>query len=639
MMRIAVIARRPNDFTEALSRVPSVQAALIAPGELLSHNLDDYDSILILGGTEEQPLTFPAFERMRIEEQINAGKRVFCEYCASISSVYFLGPASTRFLRLVHTGRGLPVPGVGRGAMLEDQCNTYLPPFLASGAARPMLLYKQAVRDHRRARLGKKDFADKSRWAMWFERDNLLLCMFRICNFNRARMAPIGQWRSLVSSILAWVCKTDASPAVGGLPWPYRPAGWKEDEAFEAQARERAERAVRWFENAGMLVREGVRGVEEGLSTEVLPDGEHRRLRTVRTDCTGEASMMYLMHFLLTGDRESLARSDNLLDFCFTAMQVKEGPHRGMLRWTETAWETCYQDDAARVLLPALLRALYTGDGSRLGECVDALRYLVSTTGTDGTRVMRTDNALLGPDGMEKLRSVPGNLPSAHYNAFYAGALLLCHKLTGIEEFMEVGLRCLGTIMAAYPDTAREQSETEELCRLVMPLAFAYWVTGGEEQRGWLYRVAEDLQRFRHPSGGYLEWDTGYRAACSHTKGGESSLLGRNGDPVVDMLYSLNWLPVGFMQAWFVTSDDLYLDLWTDIVRFFSSVQIESADARIHGAWTRGFDVELMEVYGSPNDVGWGPWAVESGWTVAEIASGMMMGMMRDRLSPCYNSR
>ncbi|WP_281287195.1 hypothetical protein [Paenibacillus hemerocallicola] len=39
-----------------------------------------------------------------------------------------------------------------------------------------------------------------------------------------------------------------------------------------------------------------------------------------------------------------------------------------------------------------------------------------------------------------------------------------------------------------------------------------------------------------------------------------------------------------------------------------------------------------MKVFGSPADMGWGPWAIESGWTVAEIAAGLMAGLMTDRL-------
>jgi len=66
--------------------------------------------------------------------------------------------------------------------------------------------------------------------------------------------------------------------------------------------------------------------------------------------------------------------------------------------------------------------------------------------------------------------------------------------------------------MDAYPNTRREHSETQEMCRLILPLAWLYWVTNDDEHKEWLYRVTKDLQRVRHSSGAYLEWDTGYQA-------------------------------------------------------------------------------------------------------------------------------
>ena len=53
-------------------------------------------------------------------------------------------------------------------------------------------------------------------------------------------------------------------------------------------------------------------------------------------------------------------------------------------------------------------------------------------------------------------------------------------------------------------------------------------------------------------------------------------------------------------------------------------------------AWARGYDVDKMEVFGLPNDVGWGPWAIESGWTVAEITAGLYAGILKDELKEYY---
>ena len=79
--------------------------------------------------------------------------------------------------------------------------------------------------------------------------------------------------------------------------------------------------------------------------------------------------------------------------------------------------------------------------------------------------------------------------------------------------------------MAAYPDTELEHSETQEKCRLVFPLAALYDATGEEKHRQMLYRVVSDLEKVKHPSGGYYEWDTHYKARYSRVSTTECSLL------------------------------------------------------------------------------------------------------------------
>ena len=140
-----------------------------------------------------------------------------------------------------------------------------------------------------------------------------------------------------------------------------------------------------------------------------------------------------------------------------------------------------------------------------------------------------------------------------------------------------------------------------------------------------LHRVTDDLVKHRHPSGGYCEWDTGYKAACARGSEGECSLLAENGDPVADLLYSVNWLPVGFAYAYRVTRERRYYDLWRDIAAFFIRTQATSDDPAADGLWHRAFDMELGEVYGCPNDVGWAAKCSETGWTEAEILMGLML--------------
>jgi hypothetical protein len=103
----------------------------------------------------------------------------------------------------------------------------------------------------------------------------------------------------------------------------------------------------------------------------------------------------------------------------------------------------------------------------------------------------------------------------------------------------------------------------------------------------------------------------------------ECALLAQNGDPVADLLYSNNWLPLGFAYAYYATKDERYFKLWCGIASFMLSCQIHSEDRNLNGAWTRAFDMDANESHGVPHDIGWAPCCIESGWTVAEIVMGL----------------
>jgi hypothetical protein len=202
---------------------------------------------------------------------------------------------------------------------------------------------------------------------------------------------------------------------------------------------------------------------------------------------------------------------------------------------------------------------------------------------------------------------------------------------------MRYGRLGIETVMDRYPDIARAGTETANVCLLVLPVAILYWITKQEKHKKWLYTVTGDLQRFRHEKGGYIEWDTGYAGSSSGVKDGESAVFSQNGDPVVDMLYSVNWLLQGFIVAYYATGDEYFKKLWENLADFFVSTQVRSGNQMIDGTWPRSIDVENMEVYGVPNDIGWAPWSVETGWTMSVVAAGIMMGLLEKELQGAFS--
>ncbi|MGZ9585908.1 hypothetical protein [Paenibacillus marinisediminis] len=633
--KVAVITEESSDLLEHMLQLDP-HLTIISRSQLLHTDLELFDAIAIIGGTSNQPILFSSQERICIEAQINKGKRVFAEYVASIGHVYFEPPVSTRFDRLVYCSDSNAIEGLSVGMLIDDQCGMRLKPHeIACVHTAPILQYT-AINGHDQIVVQDEIYKSISDRALWFDQpDNLLICSFRMANFVKSRFSPNAGIKQVVSFIVSWLMdekvEVDVTPA-------YTTGKWDDERQLQQQVQQSVHLAMEWFDRSGTLYDEGKTGVLEGFGTEIYPDGKQKVSTMRRVDCIGEVSMPYFLNYLWAEDNRGLTVSNQLQQCIFDSFFSREADELyGMVRWTEEAWGICYQDDVARAVMPQLLKCLYTGTDNHLDDITAALQFLVRTTGTDGTRVFRTDNINLTAEKLQKLRDEPGNLPSAHYNGYYYAALLLAYKLTGKEEFLTTAIKGLDAILSVYPETIREQSETQEYCRLILPLSWLFWVTDKPEHKQWLYRVTKDLQKFKHVSGAYIEWDEGYKAAMRQEKGqGESSLLVENGNPIVDLLYSNNWLPVAFIQAHFVTKDDYFWQLWEETAKFMITAQLYSDDPVLHGAWARGFDVRLGEVFGSPADQGWGPWAIESGWTVAEITSGLLMGLLKDKLIRFY---
>lgn len=620
LRKCLVIADEASDFTSVLESC-GTKVDRIPFEKAYAADLADYDVYCVLAGGK---VLDPRL-RVRLEEENAKGKRIFTEALNSWGGIYSADPADTARRRLVvvqpESEEG--IPGLSTGDLLEDQSNSMMQPWYTVPGLKPLLVYRDHIIAHRHWNASREEIVRNSGLGLWTIGGTVMMCSFEMHNFNRARFAPRKAWEKLIRFIARWI--TGAYPAYMPMPVVRHGTGadLSDDAVFDQVRREAVERGIRWL--GQYLVDDGRGGIREGLKHNIDPDGRQLTADCVRTDCSGEAAGAFRFYGMLREDADSMRIAENLDDFVLGPMLVKGGPFDGMLRWTDTAWQVCYQDDAARALLPILYDCRFFGNTERFSEVCRALGFLVRTTAKDGCRVPRTDAPNLTEEGLSALAEAEHGLASAHYNAYYHAALLFAYLVGGNSVYLETARRGLETIMALYPDTKREQSETEEMCRLILPLAALYDATREQKHLSMLNRVTEDLMKHRHPSGGYCEWDTGYKASCSRESRGECSLLTENGDPVADLLYSTNWLPVGFAVAYHVTGDKKYYGLWRDTAAFCLNAQIRSDNPATDGSWCRAFDMELGEVYGCPHDVGWAPCCSESGWTDAEILMGLMM--------------
>lgn len=628
MNRILLISSPDNDLAKLILKTAK-DTVLLSP-DAKAIPKEHFDALCILGGDRDNALRLHPYLRLAADQFRAEGKPVFCEFVVSVGQSYSDAPREMTHHRMVYEDGILPQNRLQSGDVLDGHYNSCLAYHFVPKSAKRVLNYYDYVCAHDHVLLTDEQ-KQTGLPALWFHDDNTLVCGFRLCNFRRARLAPRENWEALIQAIIYFLLGESASVRFESPVCSYQTKIVKN----AADADEAVQKGLAWFHGADMLCENGEMGIYEGFSHFVrAQDGKQLRAEMIRTDCTAESGGAFLLDYMIRKTPASLALFEKTDRFCFDLMQVKDGPHRGMLRWTESAWEVCYQDDVARAILPTLLYQNFGGNAPHFGEAIDALSYMLKTTGEDGLRVFRTDIYKLSDAEYERLKKPGVGVASAHYNAYYHAALLLAYRAGAPAQFLEVALKGLSSIMAHYPNTRRETSETEEYCRLIFPLAALYEATREPLHYQWLCRVTEDLAAFRHPSGGYAEWDTDYRAACARNHTGECALLAENGDPVADLLYSNNWLPLGFSYAYLVTGEKRFHDLWAGIASFLVSCQIHSDDPKLDGAWTRAFDMNRRETYGVPHDVGWAPCCIETGWTMGEILMGLQFMHIAEKQAP-----
>lgn len=624
MNRILVVTNGDSDFLQLLQRNCNVTVRTF---DNAVTGADDFDALCMLAGNEEGLRNPPAPLHTLMDKMRAENKPVFCEFIGPIGGIRLRGTLDTARQRMVYRSNRFSADGLTDGDLLDGQSNECIKYAPLGEEQTPVLTYQEYVCAHANTEISEEKHREGA-WALWWRDKTTLVSSIRMCNFRRARLTPSAKWQALLSSIVCFLAGEKIEPVFETPVCSHQPTAV----TGTADTQKAIALGLDWIRNADILKNGGASGAYEGFTNQInARTGEHVKNKTIRTDCTCEIGGALLFDWFLTGNLQSKNYADSLFKFAFDWLQVKEGAHRGMFRWSEDAWETCYQDDVARAILPLLLAQHFDGSVPYLEEIKATLDYLLIATAEDGIRPPVSDMDTTTEEWLAWVKVAGNNSPCAHFNAYYHAALLLAYRACGKADYLDYAEKGLATIMAAYPDTRRETSETEELCRLVFPLAVLYGETRKKEHYDWLCRVVDDLETHRHTTGGYAEWDTGYKAFCSRNHKGECALLANNGDPIADLLYSNNWLPLGFSYAYLVTGEKRFYELWASVSSFLLLAQIHSEDKRLDGAWARAFELENKENCGIPYDIGWGPYCIESGWTVGEIIMGLQFMQLAEK--------
>lgn len=504
----------------------------------------------------------------------------------------------------------------------------------------------------------------------------VLVATTKLSHFVTGRYAPQDAWQALWAGVLAWLCPDAERPALVWTP-SVRPR-YGRGEPLPAEAELQAiRRGTEWFRRSKLLlhptrleavrqaagaegllptpppdapVGDGTLGILEAPLSIVLADGSQMQSVAQRGDCHGESAMA-----LAFGARLGMGASNgeiarNLLDYYLFASDARKKERGdpthgayGLVAWgiTSPAWYVAnYGDDNARLLLGVAATAALLAE-HRWDEAMTlCLLANLRTTGLQGFRDDRIDLTALSSQGWQAFFRRNLISYSPHMEAYLWACFLWAYEQTGYALFYERAENALRLTMAQYPNGWRwTNGLAQEKARILLALAWLVRVKDTPEHRAWLRTAVDGLVALQEPCGAIRE-ELGlpgkgmFPPPTSNDQygGNEASLIQQNGNPVSDLLYTVNFAFLGLHEAAAV-GDATAQRAEQKLAEFLCRIQIRSeAQPALDGGWFRAFDFKRWEAWASNADAGWGAWAIESGWTQGWIVSVLSLRQMHTSL-------
>ena len=633
-LRLVAVCRPDNDLYRALAGLGSACArhddlagavAAAPPGGAVLCLADDY------------PTSGPSLDQRLLEQAAVRGLRLYVEYPASLPGLPLGLPRPTGLERLVVSSDFFE-PALATHQILAQHGCWLRPAQIATAH-----LVAARVAGYRRAIYG----LPEETFPILFELpgNEVLVALSKLSGFVTGRYAPAADWQAAWRQILRWLLRSEAVPSLAFRTTVAVQAG--PDDALPEGAESAAfARSVRWFREEVLYSVDWKKGVIEGFESAIDHQGRQARRVGRRADCTAEAALVLACDFALTGSPDSRRLTGLMLDYVWSSPDYLQAdptsPAYGLVNWYERG-PVFYGDDNARVILATLAAGRLLGDERWDEHVLRCILANLRTTGRLGFRRNRVDLDELGHDSRawqffrdEELVSY-----SPHYQAYLWATFLWAYALTGYEGFLQPARDAIGMTMQAYPKWQWTNGFTQELARMLLPLAFLVRVDDSPEHRGWLSRVAMDLLANAQPCGAIREEmgrlaDGRYPSPGGNERYGlgEASIIQENGDPACDLLYTTNYAFLGLHEAAAASADDRVRQAEDRLADFLCRIQVRSSEHRyLDGAWPRSFDFDLWEYWGSSADASWGAWSVESGWTNSWIAVVLALRLLGQTLS------
>jgi hypothetical protein len=525
----------------------------------------------------------------------------------------------------------------------------------------------------------------KESWPILFEHThenlNMLVSTTKLSQFVTARYAPTDAWPSIWRMVLTWLQPGLDLPELTWTP-VVRPS-YPRDEPLPADAQRQAiRRGNQWVLQARMLIHpswrgrsfktyderfnlpagDGSAGMLEGFRSKIRYDGSQEVCFNLRTDCTGEHVAPFVLGGRVLGDAQQVAIGRNLADFVLFTFEANAPwrspthPAYGLIGWacpptmaeprdqTRSFWGVIN----ARICLSTLAAAGLLQEDRWDDRLLQVTLANFRTTGRQGFRPDAITPQVLEKNGWQHYYTSTYENLSPMPTAQLLALNLAVYKATGYRPLLDRTERALRKLMESYPDKWRWWNGLQqERARLILPLAWLVRVDDTAEHRQWLARMTGDFLKSQVACGAIREelGEPGkglYPAPASNEAYGttETPLIQNNGEPVSDLLYTLNSGFLGLHEAAAATGDPKLREACDRLAQFLCRIQTRSdKHPELDGTWFRAFDFGRWDYWASNADAGWGAWCVETGWVQGWIVTTMALRQLDTTLLDLITQR
>ncbi|MCO5238687.1 MAG: hypothetical protein M9904_01405 [Chitinophagaceae bacterium] len=504
---------------------------------------------------------------------------------------------------------------------------------------------------------------------MEVEGKDILVSTTKLSQFITARYGPSSAWTPILDYVLDWVYRSEGSKLPDWTP-TVRTSYGREDKLPKSAEHNALTRGLAWYN--GFLLNEpwleksgrlgwkqiggspviprkgpdepygnGRYGILEGHVSYINADGSQPIRNLPRGDCNAESAMAYALGSLTENKNEYAGISTNLLEYVYNTSGMFQGPPNkpsdgwyGLLGWYEgggkygssNGQDLYWGNDGSKSLVATMVAAAALKTDRWDEALMSGILGNFRTTGPEG---FRNGGALrrqeLKAKGWEYYAGNRTIIPWPQREGWAWANYLWLYDKTRYEPLLVQARKAIQLTMRNYPRYWRcaLYEMQMERGRILLPLAWLVRVDDTPEHRRWLYRIIDDMTARMDASGAIQEELIATSLAANEDYGGsETSIVQRDGDPCVDVFYSMAPAFLGMHEAVAATGDKRLAGIEERMAEFLIRIQARSENHKdLDGSWFRAFDYSNWEYWGANGDTGWGAWCSETGWLQSHVVA------------------